>query len=229
MLLADKAFWKGQLEGQNIFASEGSHVTLECDVSMNPWGHFEWEFNGGELPTNIVKSDNTLTVLSVDSDNFGRYNCFAINLLMGANHTVSFEIDLRTPGPPGQPTNTTVEASTSVSVTLGWTCGHNGGDVYMWFELYISNTTTGEFEVYDENIPADCSIGERNVPDYRVDGLESETEHIFRIDSVNSFGRAVIASPFTVEYSTRGRSFAQIDIYFVLFICILFVFPLVSY
>ena len=215
MLIADKALWKGPLEGQNIFASEGSHVTLECDVSINPWGHFEWEFNGGELPTNIVKSDNTLTVLSVDSDNFGRYNCIAINQLMGANHTVSFEIDLRTPGPPGQPANTTVEASTSVSVTLGWTCGHNGGDDYMWFELYICNTTTGEFEVYDENIPADCSIGERNVPDYRVDGLESETEHIFRIDSVNRFGTDVIASPLNVKYTTTGRSSANILTYFV--------------
>ena len=146
MIPADKAFWKGSVEGQNIFASEGGHVTLECDLCMNPSGQIEWEFNGGELPTNITKSDNTLTLLSVESENFGRYHCLAMNELMGANHTVSFDIELRTLGPPGQPTNTTVEASTSVSVTLGWTCGHNGGDGNMWFELYISNITTGEFE-----------------------------------------------------------------------------------
>ena len=205
MILVDKAFWKGSLEGQSVFASEGSHVTLECDVSMNPWGHFVWEFNGGALPTNIVKSDNTLTVLSVDSDNFGRYNCIAINKLMDDNHTVTFGIDLRKPGPPGQPTNTTVEASTSVSVTLGWTCGHNGGDGNMWFELYVSNKTTGEFEIHDANIPADCSIGERNIPDYRVEGLESETKNVFHIDAVNIYGRDIDSTPLTVQYKTAGR------------------------
>ena len=205
MILADKAFWKGSLEGQIMFASEGSHVTLECDVSMNPWGQFEWEFNGGELPTNIVKLENTLTIVSVSSENFGRYNCIAINLLMGANHTVTFGIDLKKPGPPGQPTNTTVEAGTSVSVTLGWTCGHHGGDDNMWFELYVIDTTTGEFEVYDNNIPAECSIGKRNRPDYRVDGLESETENEFRIDAVNMYGRDIQSTPLAIQYKTAGR------------------------
>ena len=172
---------------------------------MNPWGQFDWEFNGGDLPPNIVKSNNTLTVLSVTSENFGSYYCIAINQLMGVNHTMSFGIDLRTPGPPGQPTNTTVEASTSVSVTLGWTCGHNGGDDNMWFELYISNTTTGEFELYDENVPADCSIGERNRPDYRVGGLGSETQYIFLINAVNIYGREIDSSHPTVHYTTEGR------------------------
>ena len=134
---------------------------------------------------------------------FGRL-CLAINELMGADHTVTFGIDLRKPGPPGQPTNTTVEASTSVSVTLGWTCGHNGGDDNMWFELYISNTGIEEFEIYDENIPAECSIGERNRPDYRVDGLESETEYLFRVEPLNMYGREVV-SPLTAKYVTGGR------------------------
>ena len=29
-----------------------------CDVSMNPWGQFEWAFEGGELPSNVVQCDN---------------------------------------------------------------------------------------------------------------------------------------------------------------------------
>ena len=204
MIPLDKAFWKGAAEGQNIFASEGTYVKLECNVSMNPWGHFEWKFSGGELPTNIVKSNNTLTVLLVTGDNFGRYNCLAINDLIGVNHTVTFGIELRTPGPPGQPINTTVEASTSVGVTLGWTCGHNGGDDNIWFVLYISDKATAEFEVYDQNIPAECSIGERNRPDYRVEGLESLTEYIFRVESLNIYGREDV-SPLTAKYVTGGR------------------------
>ena len=124
---------------------------------------------------------------------------------MGANHTVTFGIELRTPGPPAQPTNLAIEASTSVSVTLRWTCGHNGGDENMWFELYIRNTTTGVFEANDDNIPAECSIGEIIRPDYRVEGLQSETENTYRIDAVNMYGRELVSSPLTVQYTTGGR------------------------
>ena len=90
--------------------------------------------------------------------------------------------------------------STSVSVTLRW-------DVWAqrWFELYIRNKTTGEFEAYDDNIQAECSIGEIIRPDYRVDGLQSETENIFRIDAVNMCGRELVSSPLTVQYTTGGR------------------------
>ena len=180
-------------------------MTLVCDVSMNPWGQFEWKFNGGALPTNADKSNNTLTVLFVAGQNFGTYNCIATNDLMGTNHTGTFGIELRSPGPPAQPTNLAVKASTSVSVTLGWTCDHNGGDDNMWFELYISNKTTGEFEAYDDNIPAECSIGEIIRPDYRVEGLQSETENIYRIDAVNMYGRELVSTPLTVKYTTGGR------------------------
>ena len=206
MKLTDAAFWKGSNEGKNIFSSEGNHVTLLCDVSMNPWGWFEWEFNGGELPTNAAKSDNILTLLSVKNANFGRYTCIAMNELLGLNHSVPFGIELKKRGTPEEPIDITVEASTSVSVTLGWTCGHNGGDDNMWFELYISKVA-GDYEVYDDHITADCSIGEKNRPDYRVNGLESETQYTFRIDSVNIFGK----ESQSVQYTTPCKIIAIIN------------------
>ena len=186
------------------FTTIGSTEVLVCDVSMNPWGQFVWTFEGGELPSNVLKSDNVITILNVEAYNIGNYTCTAINEILGATYHEEFGMELKLPGVPGQVTNLIVEASTSVSVTLGWTCGHNGGDDNMWFELYISKDG-GEYEVYDDNIPADCSIGDRNRPDYRVRGLDSETEYTFEVKSSNSLGRQTAIVPTTVDVVTKGK------------------------
>ena len=140
-------------------------------------------------------------MLSVQLADFGNYTCTASNVLQGDIHQSSYIIELIYGGPDTDPTDLTVEASTSVSVTLGWTCGHNGGDDNMWFELYISKSG-GEFELYDDNIPADCNRYERNRPDYRVEGLESETEYEIQVWSRNNAGSAM--SPATASHVTSG-------------------------
>ena len=169
---------------------------------MNPWGQFEWTFKGGDLPSNVVQCDNVLTVLSVQLTDFGSYTCTASNVLQGDIHEGSYIFELINSGPDTDPTDLTVMASTSVSVSLRWTCGHNGGDDNMWFELYLSKAG-GEYEVYDNKIPAVCSTGERNRPDYRVEGLESDTEYQFQVWSRSTDGPVML--PATTALATSGR------------------------
>ena len=191
------------MDEQVQFSVLGGRVVLVCDVDMNPWGQFEWTFEEGDVPSNVLLSDNVLTITTVETYNIGNYTCAAINEILGVTYHVEFGIELRLPGVPEPATNLTIKASTSVSVTLGWTCGHNGGDDNMWFELYIRNPGQ-EYEVYDDHIPADCATGERHVPGYRVSGLESATDYQFQIKSRNSFGWNAAVVPATVAVFTPG-------------------------
>ena len=197
--IIDPAIWKGGEEGKIVISEVDTPATLVCDVCMTPSGTFSWVKEDGEIPQDSTQEDNQLTINSVGEDDFGVYICTATNNIQSTIYGNSFAINLIQQGPPAQPTDLKVEASTSVSVTLGWTCGHNGGDENMWFELDISKAG-GNYEVYDDNIPVDCSIGERNRPDYRVEGLESETQYIFLIHSVNMFGNDIMS----VAHTTTG-------------------------
>ena len=199
--IVDPAIWvAGRITEE--FSREGNKTTLTFDVCMGPWGQFSWTLEGDTVPGNITEVDNTLTINYVTQEHFGEYTCTAENNILGSEYIANFNIYLAQRGPPGDPTNLTVEASTSVSVTLGWTCGHNGGDDNMWFELYISQAGV-EFEVYDDNIPADCITGERNRPDYRVEGLESGTKYDFKVMVGNEYDLgASHAIPTNISHTT---------------------------
>ena len=199
--LSDPAIW---LSGgiTEVFSQDGNKTTLTCDVCMEPWGQFSWTLEGDTVPGNIAEVDNQLIINAVAQEHFGEYTCTTVNNILGSEYSAHFNIYVSQRGPPGDPTDLTVEASTSVSVTLGWTCGHNGGDDNMWFELYISNAG-GKLEIYDDNIPADCSRGERNRPDYRVDGLESEIKYEFEVRAGNENDlQATHANPTNVLHTT---------------------------
>ena len=117
-------------------------ATLVCDVCMTPSGTFSWVKEDGEIPEDNTQEDNMLTIHSVGEDDFGVYICTATNAIQSIIYRNSFAINLIQQGPPGQATDLAVEASTSVSLTIGWTCGHHGGDDNMWFELYIVHQQT---------------------------------------------------------------------------------------
>ena len=108
-------------------------------------------------------------------------------------------------GDPGEPTDLTVSAHTSVSVTLGWTCGHNGGDDEMVFQMEGKKESEEQFTVYDPAIPARCSIGGRIHPDYRVDGLEGDVKYIFRVSAINRFMKSEQGPYTTAEQLTSSK------------------------
>ena len=166
-----------------VIAREGDTATLVCDVCMEPWGTVTWSRPASGLPKQSSQNEKTLTINSIKQGEFGRYICEVTDTIQSVKYSSKFIINVIQQGPPAQPTDLTVEASTSVSVTLGWTCGHNGGDDNMWFVLDIMKAS-----MHDTfNVTANCVIGERNNPDYRVEGLDSESMYIFLVTAHNKF------------------------------------------
>ena len=127
-------------------------------------------------------------------------------------YSPTFVISVLPPGPPAQPTNLTVMARTPVSVTLGWTCGHNGGDDNMWFVLIVVNEDTN----YTINIPADCGVGERNQPDYRVEVLDGSTLCTFLLTAQNRFTNDVELLQTAKYIYTTARCVRQSMLYDIL-------------
>ena len=120
----------------------------------------------------------TINLLSpyLDEEDFGFYTCTATNTFLSTEFLASFQVQLQLRGPPAQPTDLTVLASTSVSVTLGWTCGHNGGDDNMWFEVRVYETGEQSAISY-ENVTTKCLGGQQLDPPHRVGGLEADTDY----------------------------------------------------
>ena len=170
---------------------------------MNPWGQFTWTYEGGDLPPN-VQENNSITLLSLKSKDFGSYVCEAENTIGFTNFRLAFTLEVNLLGPPGKPSNLTVEAITSVSVTLGWTCGHNGGDDNIWFQVEIK-MAGGKFELYNSAIEATCDERSRIDPDFRVDGLESSTNYAFRVSALNRFINIEQAPYTTIQQATASK------------------------
>ena len=186
------------------FAPVGGNVTLVCDVCMNPWGQFVWEFEGGDLPNN-AQEDNKLIITYLDEDDFGFYTCSARNTFLTTEVFGSFELELQLRGPPAQPKDLTVLTSTSVSASLGWTCGHNGGDDHMWFELHVYET--GEQNaISNENVTTTCLRGQQLDPPHRVGGLEADTDYTFTVSARNNIDTTQEAeSPADTGHRTIGQ------------------------
>ena len=65
-------------------------------------------------------------------DDFGVYICTASNVIQSTLYSSWFAITLTVQQLPAQSTDVSVEGNTSLSVTLGWTCGENG-----WYDRYF--------------------------------------------------------------------------------------------
>ena len=176
--------WAGGGDATVVIAMEGDTATLVCDVCMEPWCTVTWSRPMTGLPKQSSQSDTTLTINTIKQDEFGQYICEVANTIQSVKYSSMFSISVIQQGVPAQPTDLTVEASTSVSVTLGWTCGHNGGDENMWFVLFVVKEGV---VVRIDNITANCAIGGRNRPDYMVTGLESATKYTFLVRGMNKF------------------------------------------
>ena len=82
MFYSDPANWEQGLDEQVQFSVLGGRVVLVCDVDMNPWGQFEWMFEEGDLPSNVLVSDNVITITAVETYNIGNYTCVATNEIL---------------------------------------------------------------------------------------------------------------------------------------------------
>ena len=178
-----RSIWTG---GETFeFTGEGDNVTLVCDVCMNPIGAYSWTFANGSLPPS-TQNGNQLIIHSAELQHFGFYICQVENSVeeLGVNFVETFPIELRLQGRPGKPENLTVEARTSVSMTLTWKCGHNGGDDNMWFEVTIYQE---EAEIRKDTVRDTCEMAEIIDPPYRIHDLQDETAYKFEVIATNRF------------------------------------------
>ena len=199
---ADPAIWAGS---ENVkFAGEGDTVTLVCDVCMNPIGTYSWIFTAGSLPPS-TQNGNQLIIHGIQLEHFGVYICKVESRVesLSVNFVETFPIELRLQGVPGQPTNLTVEASTSVSVTLTWKCGHNGGDDNMWFEVTVYQEGA---EIRKDVVRDTCAIENVIDPPHRIGGLDSDTQYSFHVLATNKFvDLSNKPAPRTLDSSTSGQ------------------------
>ena len=99
------------------------NVTLHCDVCANPNpDSIKWSFHQVEIGTG-----SSLSLSGLREADFGEYRCDVQNTILGKPYTTTFHIELKQRGPPDPPHNVTVLSRTSVSVTLSWIPGYNGG------------------------------------------------------------------------------------------------------
>ncbi|XP_074653216.1 nephrin-like [Tubulanus polymorphus] len=138
--------------------------------------------NNAGLPSNAVISNQNnanvckLKFQSIKTSDFGTYVCSVINIVSD----LSFDVELKTPGPPDKPRLQTLLDLTSTSATIQWQAGFQGGS---------PQTFTIEYQTLDQtkwqqvrNIP---DPGFEKIVKYKVTGLDPASQYRFRIQAIN--------------------------------------------
>ena len=122
---------------------------------------------------------NQLVLNNLQLEQFGTYNCIVTNTINNIEETRSFQIMLKERGPPETPTELTVTSTTSISVTLTWLPGFNGGYKDTTFSLrYKRQGSTSSWRVLDKL--------RGDLQSYTLSTLDSNTQYEFRLFSTNS-------------------------------------------
>ena len=133
-------------------------------------------------------------------EEFGFYECTVQNTIVGEMYNTSHEVELIARGPPFPPYNLTVKSQTSVSVSLSWQPGFDGGYEDTTFIL------TYRPENSSEKVEHDAIQGIVN--SIQVKQLESFTNYAFVLIATNSHNQMSNSSPASVigmthrEYKT---------------------------
>ncbi|XP_076632643.1 sticks and stones isoform X2 [Colletes latitarsis] len=118
-------------------ANKGINVQLFCKARGSPLPRFAWTFNGKTLLPNVTEnkysithtdlselfSESTLTILSVTSLDYGKYECRAMNSMGQSTDIIHLDVT----SPPDKPTDLEVYNVTHDTVTLMWKRGFDGG------------------------------------------------------------------------------------------------------
>ena len=173
-----------------------SDITLTCDVCASPTPvKFEWKHNSTVLNAN----GNQLVLNNLQLDQFGTYTCIVTNTINNREETRSFEIMLIERGPPETPTELSVTSTTSISVTLTWLPGFNGGYEDTTFSLkYRRQGSTSTWVVVD-NLAGDLQS-------YTLSTLDSNTQYEFRLHSTNSHKGGSDSEAVNVTAQTTGKN-----------------------
>ena len=96
MFLQDSPVWN-RTSNSTLQVSVNDHnVRVQCAVCANPRGNISWTFKGGELPSDIVVTDDTLLIGTITEAHFGKYSCAIPDLLHHQNEPFVTNIKLIT-------------------------------------------------------------------------------------------------------------------------------------
>ena len=193
--ISDPPVWKEETS-KNHASELSSNITLTCDVCANPMpDRFEWKHNSVEINAN----GNQLALNNLQMEQFGTYTCFVTNRINTIEETRSFEIMLKVRGPPETPTELSVTSTTSISVTLTWLPGFNGGYEDTTLSLrYRRQGSTSSWAVVDD-LAGDLES-------YTLSTLDRNTQYEFRLFSTNSHNGGSDSGTVKVTAQTTGKN-----------------------
>ena len=140
-----------------------------------------------------------LALNNVQMDQLGTYTCIVTNMINNIEETRSFEIMLKARGPPETPTELSVTSTTSISVTLTWLPGFNGGYEDTTFSLsYRRQDSTSSWAVVDDL--------DGDLESYTLSTLDSNTQYEFRLFSTNSHNGGSESGTVNVTAQTTGKN-----------------------
>ncbi|KAJ8394703.1 hypothetical protein AAFF_G00043030 [Aldrovandia affinis] len=171
-------------------------IVLPCKAVGDPPPTIKWlkESNGTPTPVIIdgrrsIHSNGSFIIRTVKAEDSGYYTCVASNN-WGSNEIV---LNLQVQVPPDQP-RLTVTKTTTMSITLSWIPGDNGGSSIRGYILQYSEDNSEQWG----NFP--ISPSERS---YRLENLKCGTWYKFTLTAQNGVGPGRISE--IIEAKTHGK------------------------
>ena len=192
IISSDHPIWKSA-KPKTVGADLHGNVTIHCDVCANPNpDYIKWHFREAEIGTG-----SSLTLSALLEADFGEYRCDVQNTILGKPYTATFQIEVKQRGPPDPPHNVAVLSKTSVSVTLSWIPGYNGG--YNDTRLHVSYQASGNDNTYLTQV----IDGTRSY--LTVDILQSSSVYEFTLTARNSHDGGSESDQTQITVRTNGR------------------------
>ncbi|XP_013392681.1 roundabout homolog 1-like [Lingula anatina] len=196
------------VESRIVAASIGKPAILSISVSANPANaSFTWKKSNGDKKLPVVGGivltgpsslKSKLFIPSVQGSDYGQYVCTV-------SHTVAsreFTFEIRPKGPPERPTDFRILSWTSVSVTLAWVSGFNGGSNQS-FHIQYKETSRTRWQKDDQLVVSDP--GYMKTSKAKVPDLNPATSYDFRLVSINKHP-STNSSGFTGAFTQKTKA-----------------------
>ncbi|XP_076647581.1 sticks and stones isoform X1 [Halictus rubicundus] len=171
-------------------ANKGINAQLYCKARGSPLPRFTWSFNGKTLLPNATEhkysithsdlsklvSESTLTIFRVTSQDYGKYECRAMNMMGQSTDIIHLDVT----SPPDKPSDLEAYNITHDSVTLTWKRGFDGG---LPTSYQIRWREALDYE--DRYHYLDVSPGEYKTT---ITGLSLGTYYVFSVKAINEKG-----------------------------------------